>query len=170
MSYEDPGAPTALYRLYDMPGLLLYVGIAIDPANRLRQHHADQPWSFAISRQVVDWHPTRAEAAAAETAAIRTEGPVWNVSQADPARKHEVRILLWSLRDAPREAKHEALCQFAGMVPSPARAAFDVFMEHLVTCDSCDYPRRCGTYRALHDAYCFTRDAEGFTPFDPTWG
>jgi hypothetical protein len=169
MSYEDPGDRTALYRLYDVPGLLLYVGIAVDPGKRLQQHDS-QPWAFAISRQVVEWHPTRRAAAAAETTAIHTEHPVWNTHQADRSHVKAVRKILWSVRDEPRAAKREALCRFAGMVPSPARAAFGVFMEHLIRCDFCDYPRQCATYRSLHDAYHAARDAEGLTPFDPIWG
>lgn len=189
MSYEDPGAPTALYRLYDVPGLLLYVGIAVDPVNRLKQH-ASQPWSFAISRQVVEWHPTRRAAAAAETAAIRTEGPVWNTSQADPARKHEVRMALWHAdrhirdlysgrgwgevtaeeRQAAYETRNRELCEFAGMVPSPARAAYAARMDHFIHCYGCEYPQRCETGDALTDAYHAARDAERFTSPDPIWG
>jgi len=36
--------PTALYRLTDAAGRLLYVGITTDPAARFKKHEGTAPW------------------------------------------------------------------------------------------------------------------------------
>ncbi|WP_053680159.1 GIY-YIG nuclease family protein [Streptomyces sp. WM4235] len=75
---------TALYRLYDDAGSLLYVGIALNPERRWRQHawdHADTWWPL-VSAKRLEWFATRPEAEAAEVRAIRSEGPAHNRAHA----------------------------------------------------------------------------------------
>jgi hypothetical protein len=70
--------PTALYRLYDEAGVLLYVGITYDVAERWRHHRRNKAWwPQAVHKQLV-WFDTRREAAAAEDHAIVTGNPLHN--------------------------------------------------------------------------------------------
>ncbi|RSN12849.1 hypothetical protein DMB42_11770 [Nonomuraea sp. WAC 01424] len=73
---------TALYRLYDAADELLYVGITTDTAVRW-QAHSTTKWWPQVARKAVQWYATRAEAAAAEIAAIKTERPAHNRAHAD---------------------------------------------------------------------------------------
>ena len=108
---------TALYRHFDADGQLLYVGISVNALIRLSQHrHA--PWFRTIARVEIEWHPTREAAEAAELAAIRMEGPVWNKAGAfDP----EFRAFLveHGLLDKV-DAKGEILPEFMRMTPADA--------------------------------------------------
>jgi antitoxin (DNA-binding transcriptional repressor) of toxin-antitoxin stability system/predicted GIY-YIG superfamily endonuclease len=70
--------PTALYRLYDESGALLYIGISNDPDRRFEQHAYDKPWWPRVASRVVEWLPDRTAAEQAEIAAIRKESPQLN--------------------------------------------------------------------------------------------
>lgn len=70
---------TALYRLRDKGGRLLYIGITDNPGHRWPQHAADKPWWPEVTDLSLTWHPSRDCALAAEAHAIRTERPVYNV-------------------------------------------------------------------------------------------
>jgi predicted GIY-YIG superfamily endonuclease len=70
---------TALYRLFDSEGRLLYVGIAFDPRSRLSDHARQKEWWPTVADRTIEWHATRTEAAAAEVTAIRSEKPLYNV-------------------------------------------------------------------------------------------
>jgi predicted GIY-YIG superfamily endonuclease len=76
---------TALYRLFNEPGRLLYVGVAYDPEVRLAQHRRRKPWWPEVDedRTTLAWHPTREAAEAAELIAIRAEEPVYNIVTSD---------------------------------------------------------------------------------------
>jgi predicted GIY-YIG superfamily endonuclease len=77
---------TALYRLYDAAGDLLYIGIAKDPASRWKSH-ANHPrtsgWWPLVSRKEVEWLPSREAADVAETEAIKKERPAHNRAKVD---------------------------------------------------------------------------------------
>lgn len=70
---------TALYRVFDATGQLLYVGISANPDLRFGQHSETKDWWSAVAERKVEWLDTRQEALAAERTAIRTERPVWNL-------------------------------------------------------------------------------------------
>jgi hypothetical protein len=70
---------TALYRLFDGTGRLLYVGIGFDPKLRWRKHAKEQAWWPLVADRQVTWYPTRDEAERAEEQAIAVEGPLFNV-------------------------------------------------------------------------------------------
>lgn len=90
---------TALYRWYghgpaDEPAdtredeRLLYVGISHDAVHRYDQHRAaGKDWTSRAARCTVQWHPTRAQAEAAEQAAIRAEAPEANIAHAIPRQR-----------------------------------------------------------------------------------
>lgn len=76
-SWSD--APTAVYRLYDETGRLLYVGIADDPQVRLKDHAAKQPWWKEVATREVVWRETRMDAEREEVIAIAIEYPLYNI-------------------------------------------------------------------------------------------
>lgn len=82
MSGQLPTRPApghvALYRFFDADGALLYVGICDEPVKRWYSH-ADKWWWPQVERFHVLWLPSRNEALARETEAIRTEKPLHNV-------------------------------------------------------------------------------------------
>ena len=70
---------TALYRMYDGAGRLLYVGISRDPDVRWEQHqYWSSSWQGSVARSVVEWHASRTLALSAEEEAIQTERPIYN--------------------------------------------------------------------------------------------
>lgn len=70
---------TALYRLFDSNGQLLYIGITYQPEARWKAHAATKAWWPDVARKSMEWHDTRPIAEAAEVAAIRAELPLHNV-------------------------------------------------------------------------------------------
>lgn len=74
--------PTALYRLFDDAGDLLYVGVSAGPSARIRQHFRDKNWADEVRLAVIDDLPDRRSALVAERNAIREERPLHNVVHA----------------------------------------------------------------------------------------
>lgn len=77
---------TALYRLFDAEGRLLYIGISANPERRWTRHAGQKKWWNAVAKKEVEWHNTRADAEAAETSAIANEQPRHNVTGIHGAR------------------------------------------------------------------------------------
>lgn len=75
----SPSGRTAVYRLYSVDGVLLYVGIARRFGSRWEDHAQGQPWWPLVDHQTVHWSPTRVEALLAEKKAIEDERPVYNI-------------------------------------------------------------------------------------------
>src|SRR5690606_10898520 len=70
--------PAVVYRAWDGEGRLLYIGCTVDLEQRLRQHRETSPWyPYAVTVSSVAYS-TRAEAAEAESEAIRTEDSWFN--------------------------------------------------------------------------------------------
>lgn len=78
---ERQKAPTQLYRYYDSNGTLLYVGISFSALVRAEQHKRAASWWHLAVRMTVETYCSRAEALAAETAAIRSEKPRFNIAK-----------------------------------------------------------------------------------------
>lgn len=70
---------TALYRLYDIHGRLLYVGISNRVHHRIRSHRMDKQWGAHIAQTKIEYFTTRVGALSAEEAAIKRERPRHNV-------------------------------------------------------------------------------------------
>lgn len=69
---------TALYRLYDAAGQLLYIGITNNPANRWRRHAQASLWWPKVASKDVEWHPDRQCALDAERRLIEAHHPPHN--------------------------------------------------------------------------------------------
>lgn len=67
-----------LYRFNDAEGQLLYVGESIDPISRAAQHRQTAPWFWRVAAFHISVMDSREDALAAEAAAIKTEGPLFN--------------------------------------------------------------------------------------------
>lgn len=74
-----PRVRTGLYRFFDEAGELLYVGISGDPELRRTQHSKDKSWWPDVMDSTVEWFNNRDVALDREAAAIRREGPKYNV-------------------------------------------------------------------------------------------
>ncbi|MFF7476646.1 GIY-YIG nuclease family protein [Streptomyces sp. NPDC008092] len=70
---------TAVYRIYDNAGSLLYVGMGNNPMNRWSSHAARHTWWSEAASFRVEWYATRQEAQAVEKTAIRSEDPKRNI-------------------------------------------------------------------------------------------
>lgn len=70
--------PSAVYRIYDAPGNLLYVGMALRPENRIVVHKR-KPWGHLIDHYTTEWFDNRRDALAAERSAIHHENPIHNI-------------------------------------------------------------------------------------------
>ena len=71
-------APTALYRLFDEGGRLLYVGVTQRLERRFAAHRREKPWWGLVDYSELEWFDRRQDALAAEMAAIKTEHPEFN--------------------------------------------------------------------------------------------
>lgn len=74
----DPSGWTAVYRLYDADGVLLYVGVTDEPKTRFKTHAGTKSWWPSVYSRRIEWHQDRAAAETAERTAIREEYPLWN--------------------------------------------------------------------------------------------
>ncbi|MGW3861094.1 GIY-YIG nuclease family protein [Streptomyces sp. NPDC005047] len=96
---------TALYRLYDGAGVLLYVGISCNLSERWKDHREEKPWWPQVTEKRVEWYGKRAEAESAEVHAIITEEPLHNTDWNRPEQRLRYR-LNW-LSDRLDEAEKE---------------------------------------------------------------
>jgi predicted GIY-YIG superfamily endonuclease len=74
-------AQTAVYRLFNAKGALLYVGIARNPAERMKFHQQFKKWWAEVSCTAEEWFDNRALALGAEAVAIRQESPLYNIQE-----------------------------------------------------------------------------------------
>lgn len=75
---RESSPETALYRWWDDADLLLYVGISDELFSRVNGHAKDSSWMEFAARSAITRYPSRAEAAAAEVEAIKSEHPLFN--------------------------------------------------------------------------------------------
>jgi predicted GIY-YIG superfamily endonuclease len=78
MRSVDFRKPTALYRLFNAEGALLYIGISFDPAHRAHSHSGDKPWWNEVADRQEVWFENRRAAEDAERTAIVAESPRYN--------------------------------------------------------------------------------------------
>lgn len=70
---------TAVYRLHDANGRLLYVGMGRNPQNRWSAHADTHAWWPKVATYEVSWFSTREKAAAEERRALREDSPEHNI-------------------------------------------------------------------------------------------
>lgn len=107
-----PDAPerTALYRLYDGDGRLLYIGITADPKTRFASHATYKPWWAQVARKDVTWlRATWQEALKVEAAAILNEKPKFNRKHNAPRAPFSAET--WPRVEAPSRGKALALAE-----------------------------------------------------------
>lgn len=109
---------TALYRLFDAGGELLYVGIGVDPKTRWNAHSRDKAWWQQVVRKSVEWHPTRADAMAAETKSIRAEEPRFNVV-GTPEHGDRIRQAHASPDVRERQRRRQERAGMQALTPTP---------------------------------------------------
>ncbi|MEU2603238.1 GIY-YIG nuclease family protein [Streptomyces albus] len=108
--------PTALYRLYDVDGRLLYAGISTNPEARWTQHETHKTWWHLVARKTVEWHEDREAALRAEILVAETEKPRFDTSSKKTRRRHsneydctsDVQRVVNGLTSALRRGKYEA--------------------------------------------------------------
>lgn len=84
-------APTALYRLIGVKGLL-YVGIGVHPETRWQDHKHNKPWWHEVLVKTVDWHENHCEAEEAEYLSIKHEQPLHNAMHLLPSTWYSRRM------------------------------------------------------------------------------
>ncbi|WTW93481.1 GIY-YIG nuclease family protein [Streptomycetaceae bacterium NBC_01309] len=78
---------TAVYRLFDAAGVLLYVGISVDPQKRFKNHkhgngrNKPKEWWPDVVTADLEWFDSRPQAETAESFAIVTEHPRHNTAK-----------------------------------------------------------------------------------------
>ena len=87
----------AVYRCFDDLGGLVYIGSTGDPAARYVEHASRSEWAGRVARVEVERFPTRAEALAAERAAILLERPPFN------RVRQQRKVLLGPRKPAPEQ-------------------------------------------------------------------
>lgn len=68
-----------VYRAYGRDGVLLYVGVTLDPAGRFMTHQREKGWWRDVEMLRLEHHLSRAGALTAEKSAIQDEDPRHNV-------------------------------------------------------------------------------------------
>lgn len=97
--YEMPH-PHWLYRAFDADGELLYIGCSLNPTARIDHHAITKVWWELVRTITLETFPTKAEARAAEAAAVKAERPLYNVTHNRPRFSGPTIPLHWD------EAKH----------------------------------------------------------------
>ncbi|MFD0353638.1 helix-turn-helix domain-containing protein [Streptomyces sp. NPDC127110] len=69
---------TALYRLFDESGHLLYVGVTAHPQNRWKTHRTESSWWDEVRLREIEWLPSRVDALIQEAAEIAARRPRYN--------------------------------------------------------------------------------------------
>jgi predicted GIY-YIG superfamily endonuclease len=84
---------TWLYRHFDDAGVLLYVGITDDLAQRRREHEHSSDWFARVVETMTVRYPTRVAAVEAERMAIAFERPAFNRALRNQVRELQVMLV-----------------------------------------------------------------------------
>jgi predicted GIY-YIG superfamily endonuclease len=98
---------TTLYRYFNEHGQLLYVGITGNNYKRQSQHRRGAEWFVEATSATFEHFPNRGDALLAETQAIQTENPIYNIAQTDNYQRgsrivisHSAKMhLVWMLSE-----------------------------------------------------------------------
>ncbi len=130
------------YRLHDADDRLLYLGITVDFAARIKQHSTDKPWWGDVVRMSLERHPDRATALAAEQVAIRTERPRHNTQHngQPPANRP-----WWAMKDYVTADDLVRVYDHTDVGRHLGNAGWHTLISHEVR----DVVAGCGTYLGL---------------------
>ena len=84
-----PNLTTSLYHLWDDAGYLLYIGIAHDVHDRMKQHVASQSWIYEVAAITCREVGQRRDALAVEAEEIQRWNPRHNIRKASNKRPWE---------------------------------------------------------------------------------
>jgi hypothetical protein len=84
---KHPAGRTAVYRLFDAAGDLLYIGSSNNPRIRCYEHASTKRWWPEVALRTEAWLDTRDDALAHEKHAILVESPRYNVQHTPLHRK-----------------------------------------------------------------------------------
>jgi predicted GIY-YIG superfamily endonuclease len=89
--------PHILYRFYDRTGVLLYIGITVDFADRMATHAKEKEWWARVDRSAtkVEYFDGRRAALEAERDAIKAEHPLENDQHNEWVEDDESSDALW---------------------------------------------------------------------------
>ena len=73
-----------LYRHFDIDDTLLYIGVSLNTMLRLSQHKTASGWFNDVTKVTIETLSSRKKALEAETIAIQSEGPIWNIQKTQP--------------------------------------------------------------------------------------
>ena len=124
------GYPVAVYRMYRVDGVLLYIGQSGAPARRIEQHVVGGDWPLAVVRIAVEWHPTREIAVLAEARAIAAERPLHNVAHNPAVRRKRPPQTGGKVLSAWMAQHGISVAQFGGMTEIPVPK-----LERLLRCE-----------------------------------
>ncbi len=158
----DNDDPTAVYRLYDPKGVLLYVGISQYPTIRLKQHQLTQLWWFRVATQEITWHPSESSASAEERRAIKRDHPIYNKthSPAPPSKgkppkrryvKEDTRHNTYVKTIRRMRSDLQAGCFDVGVLPSTSALADRYEVGEMLVDQMCDELLRAGEIAYLPD-------------------
>ena len=76
---DDPKVPTSVYLFYDADDRLLYVGISLSIAARMKSHQEDKPWWQDVVRAEFEHYDDEDAARERESHLVYERNPVHNV-------------------------------------------------------------------------------------------
>jgi predicted RNA-binding Zn-ribbon protein involved in translation (DUF1610 family) len=137
-----------LYRAFASDGALLYIGATVAPSPRLSQHGYNTAWWSEVATVTLEHFAERAEAFAAERAAIEAEQPRYNV-----AHQPAARVLSESEAGRRREARRERRERAEAERTEFNRATYGC--AGVYVCPNCRHePARATKGRTLADLVC----------------
>lgn len=84
---KKPTGRTAVYRVFNLEGELLYIGSSNNPRIRCYQHASTKRWWSEVASRTEEWFDTRVEAELVEKVAVGVEKPRYNVQHTPLHRK-----------------------------------------------------------------------------------
>lgn len=93
-----------LYRFFGGGDVLLYVGVTVNPGNRMAAHATGKPWWQSVRTITLQHFSNSADLMRAEREAIKAEGPLFNVHH--NRRNRQRRPAGWGVRGAQEVAPY----------------------------------------------------------------
>lgn len=168
---------TTLYRYFDSDGELLYVGVTGDNTKRQSQHRRNSFWFGEIASARFEHFDDRDEALDAETKAIQTEHPKYNIAKHGITLMHSPWVHMVYLAGMPDGGHDELHKDFASKYQEIFRTAdgnvpsADMVIALAMQFTKVDKPeapnlKRCPSCVAAYDSEWF---ADAFRKLRRSW-